>query len=172
MLGPECPPTPSLWVGGLRVVPYIDKYWPNIDKKWLKHTFFKRRMSKRKKTPAASLKRRNNGLGLPIHIKKVPILLNIRYYIYITYILAYYISIISNCLLEYVILPLIFAVWIARAQEALSMVIWIFSHISNIFIWIGNPNPCLRRFRLAEGAFSFFVDMRLLKKVYLSKTAA
>ena len=39
-------------------------------------------MSKQtKKAPAASLKRRNNGLGLPIHIKKLPILLNIRYYI-------------------------------------------------------------------------------------------
>ena len=36
---------------------------------------------KKKKAPAASLKRSNNGLGLPIHIKKVPILLNIRYYI-------------------------------------------------------------------------------------------
>ena len=31
--------------------------------------------------PAASLKRRKHGLGLPIHIKKVPILLKIRYYI-------------------------------------------------------------------------------------------
>ena len=38
-------------------------------------------MSKTKKTPAASLKRRKHGLGLPIHIKKVSILLDIRYYI-------------------------------------------------------------------------------------------
>ena len=33
------------------------------------------------KVPAASLKRRKHGLGLPIHIKKVSLLLNIRYYI-------------------------------------------------------------------------------------------
>ena len=38
-------------------------------------------LKKNKKKPAASLKRSNNGLGLPIHIKKLPILLNIRYYI-------------------------------------------------------------------------------------------
>ena len=38
-------------------------------------------LKQNKKTPAASLKRRNNGLGLPIHIQKLPILLNIRYYI-------------------------------------------------------------------------------------------
>ena len=31
--------------------------------------------------PAASLKRRKHGLGLPVHIKKVSILLNIGYYI-------------------------------------------------------------------------------------------
>ena len=35
----------------------------------------------KQKTPAASLKRRKHGLGLPIHIKKVSILINIRYYI-------------------------------------------------------------------------------------------
>ena len=38
-------------------------------------------LKKNTKAPAASLKRRNNGLGLPIHIKKVPIVLNIRYYV-------------------------------------------------------------------------------------------
>ena len=36
---------------------------------------------KKKNAPAASLKRSNNGLGLPIHIKKLPILIDIRYYI-------------------------------------------------------------------------------------------
>ena len=52
-----------------------------------------------KKKTAASLKRRNNGLGLPIHIKKVPILMNIRYYIlnirYYLYILPIYITYIK-----------------------------------------------------------------------------
>ena len=43
--------------------------------------FQKAHVNKKKQAPAASLKRSNNGLGLPIHIKKVPILLNIRYYI-------------------------------------------------------------------------------------------
>ena len=58
--------------------------------------FFKKACLKNKKTPAASLKRRKHGLGLPIHIKKVPILLNIRYYIilpiYYLYILPVYIT--------------------------------------------------------------------------------
>ena len=31
-----------------------------------------------------------------------------------------------------------------------------------IFIWIGNPNPCLRRFRLAAGAFGSMVDTHIL----------
>ena len=31
----------------------------------------------------------------------------------------------------------------------------IFIHINSLFIWIGNPNPCLLRFRLAAGAFLF-----------------
>ena len=62
-------------------------------------SFSKGACLKKKKMPAASLKRRNKLLGLPIHIKKAPILLNIRYYI----ILPIYISIISNFLLEYVI---------------------------------------------------------------------
>ena len=44
-------------------------------------SFSKGACLKKQKTPAASLKRRNNGLGLPIHIKKLPILLDIRYYI-------------------------------------------------------------------------------------------
>ena len=54
--------------------------------------------TKKKKKPAARLKRRKHGLGLPIHIKKVSILLNIRYYIilpiyiYITYIYYLYIK--------------------------------------------------------------------------------
>ena len=56
--------------------------------------------TKKQKTPAASLKRRKHELGLPIHIKKVPILLNIRYYIILP-IYSLYISIISNFLLEY-----------------------------------------------------------------------
>ena len=43
--------------------------------------FFKKACCKNQKTPAASLKRRKHGLGLPIHIKYQPILLNIRYYI-------------------------------------------------------------------------------------------
>ena len=55
--------------------------------------FSKGACNKNKKTPAASLKLRNNGLGLPIHIKKLPILLNIRYYIYI-YIYYLYISLL------------------------------------------------------------------------------
>ena len=38
-------------------------------------------MSDKKKAPAASLKRRKHGLGLPIHIKVLLILGNIRYYI-------------------------------------------------------------------------------------------
>ena len=58
---------------------------------------------KRKKTPAASLKSRNNGLGLPIHIKKLPILLNIRYYVILSIYYLYILSIIFNFLLEYVI---------------------------------------------------------------------
>ena len=37
-------------------------------------------MSKQKQAPAASLKRRKPLLGLPIHIIKVSILLNIGYY--------------------------------------------------------------------------------------------
>ena len=52
------------------------------------------------KTPAASLKRRNNGLGLPIHIKKLPILLNIRYYI----ILPIYISLLY---IHYIKFPIV-----------------------------------------------------------------
>ena len=63
----------------------IDQILTNIDKKWVKLLttclFQKAHVYKKKKAPAASPKRRNNGLGLPIHIKKVPILLNIRYYI-------------------------------------------------------------------------------------------
>ena len=47
---------------------------------------------KQKKVPAASLKRSNNGLGLPIHMKKVPILLNIRYYIILPIYISYYID--------------------------------------------------------------------------------
>ena len=38
-------------------------------------------LKNKKQKPAASLKRRNNGLGLPIHIKKLSVLLNIGYYI-------------------------------------------------------------------------------------------
>ena len=57
---------------------------------------------KKEKAPAASLKRSNNGLGLPIHIKKAPILLNIRYYIlnirYYLYILPIYITYIYHLL--------------------------------------------------------------------------
>ena len=48
----------------------------------------------KRKTPAASLKRRNKLLGLPIHIKKVPILLNIGYYI-ILVLNKYYISFVK-----------------------------------------------------------------------------
>ena len=44
-----------------------------------KHTLFQKGMSKNK-TPAASLKRRKCGLGLPIHIKYQLILLNIWFY--------------------------------------------------------------------------------------------
>ena len=44
-------------------------------------SFSKGACKTKNKAPAASLKRRNNGLGLPIHIKKLPIVLNIRYYI-------------------------------------------------------------------------------------------
>ena len=46
-------------------------------------------------TPAASLKRRNNGLGLPIHIKKVTILLDIRYYIILPIYTLLYINYIK-----------------------------------------------------------------------------
>ena len=60
-------------------------------------------MSK-KKTPAASLKRRKHGLGLPIHIKKVPILLNIGCYIILAlnylYILPIYITYILPVILN------------------------------------------------------------------------
>ena len=59
---------------------------------------------KKKKTPAASLKRRNNGLGLPIHIKKLPILLNIRYYI-LRYIYYLYILPIDITYRYYLYLP-------------------------------------------------------------------
>ena len=59
----------------------------------------------KKKAPAASLKRSNNGLGLPIHIKKVSILLNIRYYIlnirYYLYILPIYITYIYYLYITY-----------------------------------------------------------------------
>ena len=52
-------------------------------------------LKNKKKVPAASLKRSNNGLGLPIQIKKVPKLINISYYIlnirYYLYILPIYI---------------------------------------------------------------------------------
>ena len=63
--------------------------------KTVKHMSFSKGacLTKKKKTPAASLKRRNNGLGLPIHIKKVPILLNIRYYIILP---IYYLYISQN----------------------------------------------------------------------------
>ena len=44
-------------------------------------SFSKGACLQKKKKPAARLKRRKHGLGLPIHIKKVSILLNIRYYI-------------------------------------------------------------------------------------------
>ena len=44
-------------------------------------SFSKGACLKTKKEPAASLKRRKHGLGLPIHMKKVSILINIRYYI-------------------------------------------------------------------------------------------
>ena len=50
--------------------------------KTVKHmSFSKGACLKKKKVPAASLKRRKHGLGLPIHVKKVPIVLNIIYYI-------------------------------------------------------------------------------------------
>ena len=39
----------------------------------------------KRKTPAASLKGRKHGLGLPIHIKKISILLNIEYYIILVF---------------------------------------------------------------------------------------
>ena len=67
----------------------IDQYWQILTKYWQKMTKTVKNMSfskgacqkNKKKAPAASLKRSNNGLGLPIHIKKLPILINIRYYI-------------------------------------------------------------------------------------------
>ena len=37
-------------------------------------------LQKKKKAPAASLKRSNNGLGLPNHIKMISIWINIDYY--------------------------------------------------------------------------------------------
>ena len=46
-----------------------------------KNTPFFKKAYLKKKTPAASLKRRKHGLGLPIHIKYQPILLNIGYYV-------------------------------------------------------------------------------------------
>ena len=99
----------------------IDQKLTHIDKQILKHTFFKRRMSKnKKKASAASLKRRNNGLGLPIHIKKLPILLNIRYYIlnirYYLYILPIYYLYITYILPTYItyILPTMHSMAIAR----------------------------------------------------------
>ena len=54
----------------------------------------------KKKAPAASLKRSNNGLGLPIHIKKVPILLNISYHIILPiYMNLLYINYIGSILI-------------------------------------------------------------------------
>ena len=38
-------------------------------------------LKQKEKTPAASLKRRKHGLGLPIHIKYQPILINVGYHI-------------------------------------------------------------------------------------------
>ena len=32
----------------------------------------------------------------------------------------------------------------------------LFINMNNIFIWIGNPNPCLLRFRVVAGAFFLF----------------
>ena len=48
-----------------------------------KHTLFSKGacLNTKQKVPAASLKRRKHGLGLPIHIKYKLILLNIAYYI-------------------------------------------------------------------------------------------
>ena len=71
------------------VVPYIDQYWQILTKYWQKMTKTVKNVSfskgaclqKKKNTAAASLKRRNNGLGLPIHIKKILIVLDIRCYI-------------------------------------------------------------------------------------------
>ena len=59
-----------------------------------KHTFFQKGMSKNK-TPEASLKRRTHGLGLPIHIKKVSILMNIGYYIIMVLNMLSYINYIK-----------------------------------------------------------------------------
>ena len=70
--------------------------------KTVKNMSFSKGACKKKNAPAASLKRSNNGLGLPIHIKKGSILLNIRYYIlsirYYLYILPiYYLYILPKC---------------------------------------------------------------------------
>ena len=90
------------------VVPYIDQYWQILTKYWQKMTKTVKNMSfskgacqnKTKRVPAASLKRSNNGLGLPVHIKKLPILLDIRYYIlnirYYLYIYYLYIYLSEN----------------------------------------------------------------------------
>ena len=66
-------------------------------------SLFKRRMSEQQqnKVPAASLKRRKHGLGLPIHIKKVSILLNIGYYVILVLNSLLYINYIDCLLIAY-----------------------------------------------------------------------
>ena len=50
---------------------------------------------KKEKEPAASLKRRKHGLGLPIHIKYQLILSNVRYYIILVIDMLLYINYID-----------------------------------------------------------------------------
>ena len=81
-------------------------------------SFSKGACLQKKKAPAASLKRSNNGLGLPIHIKKVAILLNIRYYmilpIYYLYIYYLYIYILPIYISH--ILPIYLANYMATIR--------------------------------------------------------
>ena len=62
-----------------------NRHWGNCSRrvKIQTHTFFFKKacIHETKKTPAASLKRRKHGLGLPIHIKYQLILIDIGYYI-------------------------------------------------------------------------------------------
>ena len=67
---------------------------------------------KKKKTPAASLKRSNNGLGLPIHIKMISILLNISYYILN---IRYYLHILPIYIIY--ILPIYYLRWMDKTND-------------------------------------------------------